>query len=64
MAIFYLFLKVGEKIKLIIILINILIKFKFKFETHVINLFCLIQEKWNIYKKSHSIRHSIRYKVG
>ena len=56
------FLKVGEKIKLII-LINILIKSKWKFETHVITLFCLIQEKQKIYKKSHSIRHSIRYKV-
>lgn len=47
------FLKVGEKIKLIrlinLFLINILIKSKRKFETHVITLFCLIQEKPNEY---------------
>ena len=45
----FFFLKVGEKIKLIIRLINILIKSKRKFETHVITLFCLIQEKPNEY---------------
>ena len=45
----FFFLKVGEKIKLIIRLINILIKSQRKFETPVITLFCLIQEKPNEY---------------